>query len=614
NPIWNYFVKSDTVAKCKICQLNVKTSGNTTNLHFHMNRCHPDVQMEKSTVFVKTKRQISEVDNEDIIDLDDPVSSPGPSTSISSETETRSVSVLRNPIVSSKQPRIDSAFAKQKSYQDGGSKAADVTNKLLFMIAKDNLPFRVVEKEGFKTFMNAILPLYTVPSRRTITHLVEEKYEVLSNMMKAKLSQVNYLSLTTDIWTESLNMKSFLGLTAHFLVEEQHRSVTIGVVEMTERHQSEYLKNWLLNLIDTWNIQSQNIVAVVSDNAANIKKAIVDAFGADKHLPCFAHTLNLVLARIIDDDNIVKGFCAKIKNIVTYFKKSVIAADQLRIHSNLKLIQSVETRWNSTYNMLQRFIQLSEKISVIILQCPTAPPMLTASELQSTKEFVELLKPFEEATKIICGEYYLTASKVIPVVNILKNTLQAFEPSTDIGHHFKKALKDQLSKRFETIEHVSSLAMATILDPRFKNINFSDKVACSHAINKITRFVNSKVTDINHEFQSQQENSDNNDKTNFWSYHENLVNLNIFKQIVNQDPNQMPEDFRYYLNQPPLKMSDNAIKYWNMARDSPLRTLAIKYLSLIATSVPSERLFSEAGCIAHPYRRRVGRLALTLTN
>jgi len=298
-------------------------------------------------------------------------------------------------------------------------------------------------------------------------------------MMKAQFSEIKHLSLTTDIWTETLNTKSFLGLTAHFLVKEQHKSVTIGVVEMTERHQSEYLKNWLLYLIDQWNIHIENIVVIVSDNAANIKKAIIEAFGADKHLPCFAHTLNLVPAKIIDEDDVVKDFCAKIKNIVTYFKKSVIAADQLRFHSNLKLIQSVDTRWNSTYSMLERFIQLSEKISCIILQCLTAPPMLTASELQAAKEFVQLLKPFEDATNIICGEYYLTASKVIPIVNILKNKLQTIEPSTDIGHHFKKALKDQFIKRFENIEQVSLLAIATILDPRFENINFINKVACS---------------------------------------------------------------------------------------------------------------------------------------
>jgi len=103
------------------------------------------------------------------------------------------------------------------------------------MIVKDNLPFCIVEKEGFQTFVNTLLPLYKIPSRKSITHLIEEKYELLSNMIKAQFSELKYLSLTTDIWTESLNTKSFLGLTVHYLVKEQHKSVTIGVVEMKRK-------------------------------------------------------------------------------------------------------------------------------------------------------------------------------------------------------------------------------------------------------------------------------------------------------------------------------------------------------------------------------------------
>lgn len=134
----------------------------------------------------------------------------------------------------------------------------------------------------------------------------------------------------------------------------------------------------MLNIIRDWNIHTESIVIVVSDNAANIKKAITEAFGTEKHLPCFAHTLNLIPASIIKDDIIISEFCKKVKNIVTYFKHSVVAADELRTQSALKLIQSVETRWNSTYNMLQRFIELADKINNILLQQPTAPVMLIA--------------------------------------------------------------------------------------------------------------------------------------------------------------------------------------------------------------------------------------------
>jgi hypothetical protein len=140
------------------------------------------------------------------------------------------------------------------------------------MIAKDYLPFSTVKKEGFQTFMKTVAPLYKIPSRKKITGLIEEKYEFLSDMIKIRFSNIKNLCLTTDIWTDTLNTKSFLGFTAHYISKETYKSVTIGVTELNDRHTSENIKMWLLSIIREWNINIENIVVVVSDNAANIKK------------------------------------------------------------------------------------------------------------------------------------------------------------------------------------------------------------------------------------------------------------------------------------------------------------------------------------------------------
>lgn len=82
--------------------------------------------------------------------------------------------------------------------------------------------------------------------------------------------------------------------------------------------------------------------------------------------------------------------------------------------------------------MLDRFIELADKISLILLQSPSAPPMLSASELQTTKKFAEILKAFEDATQIICDETYLTVSKAIPIVSTIKNKLNISNPDIQI--------------------------------------------------------------------------------------------------------------------------------------------------------------------------------------
>lgn len=124
---------------------------------------------------------------------------------------------------------------------EGGLRSGQITDGIIFMIAKDILPFNIVEKEGFLHLMKLTTPLYKVPSRKTITKLIEEKYDFLSNIIKTKFSDIYYLCLTTDIWTD-INTKSYLGVTAHFILNEKLTSVVIGVNELEERHTSEYLR------------------------------------------------------------------------------------------------------------------------------------------------------------------------------------------------------------------------------------------------------------------------------------------------------------------------------------------------------------------------------------
>ena len=52
-------------------------------------------------------------------------------------------------------------------------------------------------------------------------------------------------------------------------------------------------------------------------------------------------------------------------------------------------------------------------------------------------------------------------------------------------------------------------------------------------------------------------------------------------------------------------MEDNPVKYWNKYLHSPLSELAKCYLSIVATSVLSERLFSKAEKIVTQDRNRL---------
>lgn len=77
-------------------------------------------------------------------------------------------------------------------------------------------------------------------------------------------------------------------------------------------------------------IQINKIVAIVTDNGENIVSAVNEAFGYNKHLPCFKHTLKLVGTKWHRMIDINKGLLLSVKGIVSYFKHSEVNADELK--------------------------------------------------------------------------------------------------------------------------------------------------------------------------------------------------------------------------------------------------------------------------------------------
>lgn len=366
------------------------------------------------------------------------------------------------------------------------------------MICRDSQPISIVDDDGFKYLLKVTAPMYKVPSRRTIDSLIDTKYEYISNLMKAELQKVPYVCLTTDIWTETHKSRSFLGITAHFISDSyidskggfHMENVTIGAFELNERHTGENIAIEISTKCSEWGISSERVITVVTDGGANMIKAVEIAYGK-KHTYCFAHLLNLLADKTMYIFKEGSAVIEKVKSIVTWFKRSVIGSDELRKKTEgldaRVLIQSVETRWNSTFYMVERFLLLREIVNNIISFNATAPPMITASEVDYLKDFIVLFQPIERATKELCGEKFVTSSVVIPVLRLMKKQIYEAVVTSSFGKETKKILKDQFQKRFDGIESNPFFSIATLLDPRFKNLHFEDSVALATAIRKLTR-------------------------------------------------------------------------------------------------------------------------------
>ena len=144
------------------------------------------------------------------------------------------------------------------------------------------------------------------------------------------------------------------------------------------------------------------------------------------------------------------------------------------------------------------------------------------------------------------------------------------------------------------------LSKATLLDPRFKRIHLPPMVLV-----QTQREIKAEMNTIE-TFPRQVEspNESNDVQDDLWNYHDSRVATQVPERI---ESHVLPSELRRFLEEPVVARSVNPLEYWEAVK-STYRTLypiAIKYLSIPATTVPCERLFSKASLIDTKRRNRL---------
>ena len=167
-----------------------------------------------------------------------------------------------------------------------------------------------------------------------------------------------------------------------------------------------------------------NVVCVFTYNASNMVSTISKT--GWRHLPCFAHTLNLIVQNAIKSDPTVHQIQSKCKDVVSHFYRSVKSSyklkevqDQLSLPQQ-KLIQDVSTHWNFTYLMLERFYEQFEAITTALCLVGQNDLCLAPNDNTTIETTLKALKPFLSATEAISGENYTSVPLIVPLAKQLQ--------------------------------------------------------------------------------------------------------------------------------------------------------------------------------------------------
>ena len=315
-------------------------------------------------------------------------------------------------------------------------------------------------------------------------------YEEAKEKAREKLQQVVSVSLTSDMWT-SINMEAYLAVTCHYIDgEDKLGTILLGVEHFPTTHTAENLALAHTKFMEEWGIQDK-AKCLVTDAAANMI-ACVNLLNV-RHALCIAHSLNLIVRKSFDEVAGLAELRAKCRKMVTYFRTSTTAKETLASVQKqmgrpvLKLIIEVDTRWNSTFSMLQRLFEVREPVGAALasLRTDITPP--TSLEYATIKEAIQVLAPFQQATVELSGEKWVSASKVIPLLKMLSHTTQTKTESltTHMARELGANLVRRVIDRSLKAEAITVMTMPTLLDPRFKKLGFLRPSKLDEAVTRL---------------------------------------------------------------------------------------------------------------------------------
>ena len=185
NENWKYFeVLNDKEAKCSLCCKIIKTSGNTSNINYHIDKKHSNSKlMQFKFLTIQVFYNI----------------------------------LFLVKLKSQNQPTLNRYgfdVSKVKTKEE-------ITLMICEMIIRDLQPISIVQDEGFCKLLNFFAPDYKIPCRETITKRIEKIFENEEAELVKELERAVHIAVTTDGWTSQQTQKLFATYTVAYVDPEK---------------------------------------------------------------------------------------------------------------------------------------------------------------------------------------------------------------------------------------------------------------------------------------------------------------------------------------------------------------------------------------------------------
>lgn len=368
------------------------------------------------------------------------------------------------------------------------------------------------------------------------------------------VNNASNLALSAELW--SSNEKVFyLTVSCHLISENwKLKSYVLDTAHLLIKHTAENAAEHLLRISNEWNVTEKTQIVVT--NVDGMKK--VQNNGCRwTYIPCFAHTLDKVFRQTIQETD-YESLLRKCQQIVAFFHQSDEASQNLQGYcASLKLrqgelTQSCGLKWLATLHMLKNILQQWEAIFKVFVDRRVDNLFLNENERKIIENFVAVLDILKDITEEAGSRGFSPISNIIPLVQKLQERLRN---QWMVENRIAKKLSEKCDFHIGSIKKILWFRVSTALDPQYKTSVLQD----------------SSIEDITAEIRKQ-------------------IKGDKHAPVHCSQENESEESvFQKYWKT--TNISANALEFWKTNEEfKKLATVARKYLTVVSTAIPVERV------------------------
>jgi hypothetical protein len=318
------------------------------------------------------------------------------------------------------------------------------------------VPFTIFEHSFLRKIFNHFdsdLVLQMAWSGSSVTREIHRLFEAKRDTIKAELrNALTAVHISFDLWT-SPNRFAIMAVFAHFIDQLGHQqSRLLALRRQFGAHSGENLAGSLIDIVHEWEIEGRVGCAIFDNMTANdtclyymyqrLDPSMRPVDIKARRMRCYGHTLNLVARAFLfgkdaesfeleSDINGMRGLVeqdldhwrtkgpiGKLRNIVKFIRSSPQRSEQFKrvareqdheeyrlceeSTAELEVVMNNETRWNSTYMMIERALRKQTDIRAFIFATQEeedgarripAEDILSSEDWRVLGEVNEILKP-----------------------------------------------------------------------------------------------------------------------------------------------------------------------------------------------------------------------------